>query len=420
MYRITTAVQKLKKLKKRIHGIQGGASASKTISITQILIDKAQRDTVPCLASITSESVPHLKKGAMRDFKNIMLQHMYWDDNRWNATDSIYTFETGSQIEFFSLDQSHKVRGPRRKRLFINEANNIPYETFDQLEVRTEEEIWLDWNPVSEFWWHIGEEGQYDAVCNREDADSLILTYKDNEGLPESIVRSMEMRRDNPMFKSWWRVYGEGQIGEVEGRIYTGWEIINEVPQEARLEVAGLDFGYTNDPTAIVEVYKWNDALILNQRTYKKKLLNSAIAKEMEGSEEIIIADSAEPKSIDELTTYGLTVLPANKGQGSVLQGIQSVQNRKIYVTKQSTDLLKEYRGYLWQTDANGKPINKPIPYNDHCMDALRYAISYLYPLPDDIEVETKPWKHKIPNTYVPVHEPEDNYVQFDDVKEFY
>ena len=152
MFQLTTATQKLLKLNKRIRGVAGGSSAAKTISILQILIDKSQSDKTPKLTSVTSESMPHLKRGAIRDFLNIMQTHNYFNDNAWNKTDSIYTFETGSRMEFFSLDMPHKVRGPRRQRLFINEANNIPLETFDQLEIRTNEEIWLDWNPVAEFW----------------------------------------------------------------------------------------------------------------------------------------------------------------------------------------------------------------------------------------------------------------------------
>ena len=225
MFIKTTALNKLIALQKRIKGITGGTSASKTISIIQILIDKAQSDTKPTLTSITSESMPHLKRGAMRDFLNIMHEHQYYNDDRWNRGNYVYTLETGSQIEFFSLDMPHKVRGPRRDRLFINEANNIPLETFDQLEVRTNEEIWLDWNPVQEFWWYT------DVMPNR-DVDFLTLTYKDNEGLPKSIVDSIESRRN---IQSWWQVYGLGQLGEVEGKIYRGWIPIEDVPKEARL-----------------------------------------------------------------------------------------------------------------------------------------------------------------------------------------
>lgn len=373
MYQVTTALRKLSKLNKRIRGIQGGTSASKTISIIQILIDQCQRDKTPQLTSITSESMPHLKRGAIRDFKNIMQEHNYWDDKRWNATDFIYTFETGTPLEFFSLDMPHKVRGPRRKRLFINEANNIPKETFDQLEVRTEDVIWLDWNPVCEFWWHT------DIVPNM-DVDSVILTYKDNEGLPQSIVDSIESRKHN---KSWWQVYGLGLIGEVENRIYTGWNIIDEVPHEARLERYGLDFGFTNDPTASIAVYKYNGGFVLDEVLYKKGMLNKAIYDVLSNQPfALTVADSAEPKSIAELNQYGLSVIGAKKGKDSVNFGIATVQQQKISVTKRSTNLLREYRGYLWETDKEGKTLNVPQGYEDHAMSSVRYAIKNL--IPDD------------------------------------
>lgn len=372
MYIATTAIRKVSSLTKRIRGIQGGTSASKTISVLQYLIHLAQSDKTPCLTSITSESMPHLKRGAIRDFKNILMEHHYWDDKRWNATDFIYTFETGSQIEFFSLDMPHKVRGPRRKRLFINEANNIPYETFDQLEVRTEDLIILDWNPVTSFWWHEGENGNQ-AVKDREDAQEIILTYKDNEGLPESIVKSIESHKGN---KNWWKVYGEGQIGEVEGRIYTGWNIINEVPHEATLERYGLDFGYSNDPAAGVAIYKYNGGLILDEVLFQLGMSNKAIADVFNNLDKaLVIADSSEPKSIDELRLYGINVIGAIKGKDSKNYGIQFVQGKRISVTKHSINLLKEYRGYLWMTDKNGKRLNVPEDGNDHLMDAILYGI---------------------------------------------
>jgi phage terminase large subunit len=372
MYIETTALRKLHGLTKRIHGIQGGTSASKTISILQILIDKCQRDTTPRLTSVTSESFPHLKRGAMRDFKDIMMSHGYWNESRWNATDFIYTFETGTPLEFFSLDMPHKVRGPRRKRLFINEANNVPYETFDQLEVRTEDEIWLDWNPVTPFWWHEGENGNI-AVSSREDADGVILTYLDNEGLPESIVKSIEARKHN---KNWWKVYGEGQLGEAEGRIYTGWSIIDEVPEYARLSKYGLDFGYSNDPAAISAVYEADGGFVLDEILYQKGMSNKQIADVLlHQLPALVIADSAEPKSIDEIKSYGINIIPALKGADSRLYGIQYLQQQKIWVTKRSVNLIKEYRNYLWVTDKNGKILNVPEEGWDHLLDAVRYAI---------------------------------------------
>ena len=382
MYQLTTATRKLMKLRKRIKGIAGGASAGKTISIIQILMDKAQSDTVPTLTSITSESMPHLKRGAMRDFLNIMEQHGYFQPNRWNKSDFTYTFETGSKIEFFSLDMPHKVRGPRRQRLFINEANNIPQETFDQLEIRTELEIWMDWNPTSEFWFYT------DINNKRDDVDFEILTYKDNEGLQDSVVESIERRQNN---KNWWLVYGLGQLGEVESRIYKGWPIIDEIPHEARLERYGLDFGFSNDPSSLVAIYKYNDGWIIDELIYSAGLTNPKIAAFLLNlPKALVVADSAEPKSIAEIAAHGILISGARKGQDSVLYGIQFVQDQKISLTKNSVNTIKEYRNYLWMTDNDGKIINEPIGINDHSMSAIRYGLTSIYP---DYRLRTAPPK---------------------------
>jgi phage terminase large subunit len=332
------------------------------------MIQAAQTDNQPTLTSVVSESIPHLKRGAMRDFKNILKGHNYWKDSNWNATDSIYTFETGSQIEFFSADNGDKLRGGRRDRLFINEANNVAFEAFNQLEVRTRDFVFLDWNPSNEFWFYTEVQGK------RDDVDHIILTYKDNESLNPAMVRKIEQRKNNA---NWWKVYGLGQLGEIESRIYTGWEIIDAIPEDARLEKYGQDFGYTNDPTTIVGVYKYNDAFVLDEVTYQTGLLNREIAEILKGKERaLVIADSAEPKSIDEIKSYGINIIPAAKGAGSVLQGIQFVQEQKIYVTKRSLNVIKEYRNYVWMTDKNGKIINEPEHQFSHSMDAIRYAFS--------------------------------------------
>lgn len=310
--------------------------------------------------------MPHLKRGAMRDFLNILEEQGYFNPKLWNKSDFTYTFETGSKIEFFSLDMPHKVRGARRDRLFINEVNAIPLETYEQLEVRTKSEIYLDWNPVSEFWW-------YTDILPHFDVDFITLTYRDNEGLSPEIVAAIEARRFNT---AWWRVYGEGLLGEAEGRIFRDWDIIDEIPHEAKLTRYGLDFGYSNDPTAIPAVYIWNNSLIFDQVAYQTGLMNPDIAAILKNQErQIIVADSAEPKSIDELITFGLPVIAAAKGPGSVLQGIQAVQDKRVAVTKRSVDILKEYRNYLWMVDKNGKTINEPSPFQNHMMDAIRYAV---------------------------------------------
>jgi len=376
MYEKTTATRKVTQLKKRIRAVQGGTSASKTISILLCLIDFSQSDEVQTLTSIVSESVPHLKRGAIRDFKNIMKSHNYWRDSRWNSTDSIYTFETGSQIEFFSSDNGDKLRGARRDRLFINEANNVAFDAFEQLEVRTKEFVFLDWNPTNEFWFYS------EILGKREDVDHLILTYLDNEALDVSIVESIEQRKNRP---GWWQVYGLGQLGEVEGKIYKGWQIIDEVPAEARLIRRGLDFGYSIDPTVLEDIYSWNGAFVIDEQLYQKGQSNKNIADfilNLEDPDRLVVGDSAEPKSIDEIRSYGVNIIGATKGPGSVYQGIQYVQDQKIFITKRSVKTIKAYRNYLFVIDKNGKIINEPddsIHEWSNPMDAIRYGFNSIY-----------------------------------------
>lgn len=370
-FQLTTATRKVCSLKKKLRGIQGGTSASKTISVLLYLIDRAQVDTAPTLTSVVAESIPHLKRGAMRDFKSILMAHNYWKDANWSSVDSVYTFENGSKIEFFSADSGDKLRGARRDRLFINEANNVAFEAFEQLEVRTREFVICDWNPSNTFWW-------YDEIVGkRDDAETIILTYKDNESCPPEIVKSIEQRRNRP---GWWQVYGLGQLGEVEGKIYKDWDIIDTIPHEARLEKYGLDFGYSNDPTAIVAVYRYNGGYILHEIAFQKGLSNRQISEILLGHPDaLIVADSAEPKSIDEIKSYGHNIIPAQKGNDSVRQGIQFVQDQRISVTKQSINIIKEYRNYLWETDRDGKMLQIPEHAWSHSMDAIRYALNTYY-----------------------------------------
>ncbi len=370
MFRQVTATKKILQLKKRIRGVTGGTGASKTISILLWCIDYAQVHKNEII-SVVSESMPHLKRGAIRDFLNIMQEHNYFEDGRWNKTDYIYTFKSGSKLEFFSADQPGKVRGPRRDVIFINEVNNISYETYTQLEIRTKKIVWLDWNPISEFWF-------YTEVLGKQDIDFITLTYLDNEALDPLIVQAIEVRKGN---KNWWRVYGEGLLGEAEGRIFKDWLTIDEPPHEARLERYGLDFGYSNDPTAIVAIYYCNGGYVLDEVCYQKQLSNKQIADILINSPRaLVVADSAEPKSIDEIKMYGVNILPSQKGQGSVLQGIQYVQNQRVSVTKRSLNILKEYRNYLWMTDKDGIIINEPSPIFNHVMDATRYGMESLKP----------------------------------------
>lgn len=383
MFTETTAFHKIDALKKRIRIVQGGTSASKTISILLYLIGYAQGDTTPTLTSVVAESIPHLKRGAMRDFKRILSSHNVWDDKKWNVVDSTYTFANGSQIEFFSTDNGDKLRGARRDRCFMNEANNNSLDAFEQLEVRTKDFFIIDYNPTNEFW------VQNEIIPKRNDVDFIILTYKDNEACPPEIVASIEQRMSR---KGWWQVYGMGILGEVEGKIYKGWEIIDEIPKNARLERYGLDFGYTNDPSSIVAILKYDGGYIIDEVLYQKGMSNKQIADTILSTEApaLVIADSAEPKSIDDIKGYGVNILPANKGKDSVKNGIQFVQDQKMSVTKRSVNVIREYRNYLWMTDKDSTIINEPEHTYSHSMDAIRYAMSSLNIQPIMVSFQTQ------------------------------
>lgn len=383
-FKATTATNKLLSLDKRIRAVCGGTSASKTISILLILIDKAtvyanRGDSL--LISVVSESLPHLKRGVMRDFLNIMESHGYYKEANWNRTDFTYFFAPNVKMEFFGVDSPDKVRGPRRDILFMNEANNCPWHSFDQLEVRTKDEIWLDWNPTNEFWFYS------EVLPHREtDLDFVTLTYKDNEALSETIVKSIESRQHN---KSWWKVYGLGQLGEVEGKIYKDWAIIDEIPHEARIERLGLDFGYANDPAALVAVYYYNGGYIVDELIHRTHMSNRKVADYINNwsfPNTLVIADSAEPKSIAEMLEYGVQIIGSQKGQGSRNQGIQWVQDQRISMTKRSVNVIKAYRNYMWRTDKNGEIIDIPDHQFSDSMDAIRYALESLRPAEDEDE----------------------------------
>jgi phage terminase large subunit len=373
MFIRTTAINKILSLKKRKKVIQGGTSAGKTFGILPILIDIAARSPKKEI-SVVSETVPHLRRGAIKDFKKIMQATGRWIDDRWNESYFIYKFANGSYIEFFSADQETRLRGARRQILYVNEANNIPFESYYQMAIRTSEDIFLDFNPTAEFWAHT-------EVLAEDDAELLILTYKDNEALPETTVRDIELNREkaktSTYWANWWQVYGLGQVGSLEGVIFSDWKQIDFLPDEARLLACGLDFGYTNDPTALIGMYKWNDQIIFNELIYQTGLVNSEIAsliKSMDLFNTVIYADSAEPKSIEEIRRYGINIVSTAKGRDSINYGISLIQQQPFLVTKPSFNLIKELRNYTWDKDKTGRTLNVPIDVFNHAIDAMRYV----------------------------------------------
>jgi len=374
MFIQTTAQAKIAKLKKRVRVVQGGTSSSKTYTIIPMLIDYAVKNPMSEI-SIVAESIPHLRRGAMKDFIKIMIETGNYIDSHFNKSNLKYNFGNGSYIEFFSADQPDRLRGARRDVLFVNECNNIAFEAYHQLAIRTKKFIYLDYNPTSEFWVH-------NELVGEDETDFVILTYKDNEALDPAIVKEIEKAREKAKTSSywdnWWKVYGLGQTGLVQGIIFPDWKIIDTLPKEARLLGAGIDFGYTNDPTTAIGLYKYNDGYILDEWLYKTGLVNREIYNSLYTYRTLFVADSAEPKSIAELQSYGLNVIGANKGADSVNHGIQLLQGEKISVTLRSTNLIKEMRNYSWDKDKFGNQIGKPIDTFNHCIDATRYVATSL------------------------------------------
>ena len=367
MLKRTTAINKILALKKRIKIIQGGTSAGKTFGILPILIDKAAKKG-GLEISVVAESIPHLRRGALRDFLKVMKWTNRFVDERYNKSLLKYEFANGSFIEFFSADDSSKLRGARRDILYVNECNNVNFEAYNELSIRTKHEVYLDFNPANEFW--------VEEIKEDKEADFIILTYKDNEALDKGIVDQIEKNRlkaeTSTYWRNWWKVYGLGELGMLEGVVFSNWKQLDTIPKEARLVGIGLDFGYTNDPTSCIEIYKHNEKRILNEIVYQTGMLNSDIANKLP-KDVPVYADSAEPKSIADIQRYGITIKGVTKGRDSINYGIDVMQRENYLVTSNSTNLIKELRSYCWDTDKTGKRLNKPIDNYNHAIDAVRY-----------------------------------------------
>lgn len=358
--------------------IQGGMSASKTFSILEILVGYAEsyRDS---LVSVVGMSYPHLSTGAIRDFIKIMKETNRWDVAQWNSTSHIYTFLNGSVIEFLSVDKM-SARGPRRDVLFVNEANGISYEVFMELSGRTRDFCIIDYNPSAKFWAH-----EELVEKQKDDTSFLILTYKDNEALSSREIENIEAHKpkDNEEPSNWWTVYGLGQIGSLEGNVYSGWveTDVDEITTGGKLVRYGLDFGFSNDESALVAVYDMGDnKLGIIQKMFEKGILNSQYAQKFKTAEidpnVLIVADSARPEAIAEIKSNGYRIIGADKNAGSVLRGIERVSEKQIYYA--GADLKREYLAYAWRKKRSGEILDEPEDGNDHLLDALRYAVDDL------------------------------------------
>ena len=365
----TVVLQKNLNANTRIVVNQGGTRSSKTYSLAQLIILKALQEQGK-VYTICRKTLPALKGTAYKDFFNILEEHNLYNPDKHNKSELTYKLNN-NEIEFISVDMPQKIRGRKRHILWLNEANEFRFEDWVQLSLRTTENIYLDFNPSDPYSWI------YDKVMNREDCTFIKSTYLDNPFLPDETIKEIERLKD--LDSNYWKIYGLGDMAQPTETIFRQFEIANNVPDEASLVAIGMDFGYSNDPTAIAEVFKLNDDLYINELVYSKGLTNQDIAQRLRElnitRQTEIIADSAEPKSIEELHRQNFNVKGAKKGADSINMGIDVLRRFKLHITKNSTNTLNEFKYYKWLTDKNGHIVNKPATnQQDHIIDAVRYV----------------------------------------------
>ena len=372
----TTALRKISALRRKIRVIRGGQGSGKTISILILLINHAygipDREVL-----IVSAELTKMRLTVIKDFIKVMKQWGLFEEHRMIAG-TLYRFPNGSFIKFIGLDKEDVGKGLRSHVAYFNEINKTDYESYRQIATRAEQ-VYMDYNPDTSFF--VDE-----VVIPRDDADFIQLSFLDNEMLPQSEVDEIQNYKKegyypdgsvkNSYFANLWEVYGLGNIGSLMGVVFQ-FQTVDELPTSWKWKAYGVDWGYTNDPSAVVECLEYNGAYYLNEILYEKGLTNADIAvriDNLKGQE--IIADSAEPKSIEELRRRGFRIRACQKGRDSIRNGIDKMQQKPIFVTNNSVNLIKEFRGYVWETDKTGQATGNPVDNFNHLIDAARYTIS--------------------------------------------
>lgn len=366
---------------KKIKVNRGGTRSSKTRSIAQIAVlwlftgrISRTRWIKKGVWSTVRKYSTTLDATVIRDFEEELEKQGLYTALKHNKTKRTYSYQD-RMVEFFGADDEKKLRGAKRNILYCNEANELEFKTqFFQLLIRTEDDIFIDFNPDDENIW-INTEIEQKRFHEMQDVEVIVSTYKDNTFLPVSLMREIEyLEKTDPEF---WKIYGLGQYGKIFGLIFPEYTVVDAIPEAATFIANGGDFGFTNDPTAIVEVYKQNGELWINELVYERKLTNPDIANRLRvlgRDKKETVFDSAEPKSIKELQNLGIRASEALKGKDSVKNSIDVLLRYKLNITASSVNLLKELRTYKWITDKSGNGINEPVDYNNHGIDALRYV----------------------------------------------
>lgn len=363
----------LKKSTKRICILQGGTRSGKTYSILLGLIEFAYKNKGKGLyITIARKTFPALRGTAMRDFFEILKNENLYDERNHNRSNHLYHLY-GCVFEFISLDSQQKVRGRKRSVLFLNECNEFDMDDFIQLSLRTTYKIIIDFNPSDEYHWLYTQ--LIDA--DRDDVDFHVSTYKDNPFLEESTIKEIERLKETD--ENLWRIFGRGLRGQSTETIFPVFNIVDDIPENAKEVALGLDFGFSADPTSLVRVYKHDLDIYIDELIYERGLTNQDIAnriKELNIERRAeCFADSSEPKSIEEIFRMNvINIKPAKKGHDSIRIGIDVMKRHKINITKRSVNTIKEFRNYKWIKDKNNEITNKPIDAFNHTIDAVRYV----------------------------------------------
>lgn len=350
---------------------QGGTSSGKTYTILNVLLYRAI-ETPKTIVTVCGQDLPNLKVGAFRDCKNIVAGSE-WMSKFFTINESGHYLQgrNGSIIEFNSYDDEQDAKNGKRDYLFVNEANGVDYRIYWQLAIRTRKQVYIDYNPSARFWAH-------DEVLGREGVALIISDHRNNPFLSQEEHDRIEGISDPEL----WAVYARGRTGKISGLILTNYDIVDKMPprEEWRVWCHGLDWGFTNDPTALVLFCLAHGELYVDELLYTTGLTNADIAKEMGKigitRSDMVVADSAEMKSIEELRRMGFWVVPSVKGKDSVINGIDILKRYRMHITRRSRNLLAELGKYSWERNREGQHTNKPQDGNDHAIDALRYAAS--------------------------------------------